>query len=105
MSDRDDLQDLTIEGATYRTRLTRKWIHRKPFAPRNPRHVLAYIPGTIVEVLVEPGQSVARGDALVILEAMKMRNSITAPTDGSVKALLVEVGRLVDKGELLVELD
>ncbi|WP_212631272.1 acetyl/propionyl/methylcrotonyl-CoA carboxylase subunit alpha [Pseudomonas sp. KB-10] len=60
--------------------------------------------GSIVRVLVEPGQAVAAGTALVVLEAMKMEHSIRAPEAGTVKALYCHEGEMVSEGTLLVEL-
>lgn len=60
--------------------------------------------GSIVRVLVEPGQAVEAGTALVVLEAMKMEHSIRAPHDGTVKALFCQEGDMVSEGSVLVEL-
>ncbi|MFJ4389244.1 acetyl/propionyl/methylcrotonyl-CoA carboxylase subunit alpha [Pseudomonas soli] len=61
--------------------------------------------GSIVRVLVEPGQVVEAGTALVVLEAMKMEHSIRAPHDGTVKALFCQEGDMVSEGTVLVELE
>ena len=61
--------------------------------------------GSIVRVLVEPGQRVAAGTALVVLEAMKMEHSIRAPQAGVVKGLYCREGELVSEGTALVELE
>jgi 3-methylcrotonyl-CoA carboxylase alpha subunit len=61
--------------------------------------------GSIVRVLVEPGQAVEAGAALVVLEAMKMEHSIRAPHAGTVKALYCVEGELVSEGAALVELE
>lgn len=61
--------------------------------------------GSIVRVLVEAGQKVEAGTALVVLEAMKMEHSIRAPHDGVVKALYCNEGELVNEGTALVELE
>lgn len=50
------------------------------------------MPGKVVEVRVRPGQRVQRGEVLLVLEAMKMRNEITSPADGEVIELAVEPG-------------
>ncbi|WP_337876437.1 biotin carboxylase N-terminal domain-containing protein [Elioraea sp.] len=60
--------------------------------------VAAPIPGRVVKVLVEPGQMVARGETLVILEAMKTELRIAAPADGTVLRLGVQAGDLVAEG-------
>ena len=61
--------------------------------------------GSIVRVLVEPGQTVEAGAALVVLEAMKMEHSIRAPEAGTVKALYCREGEMVSEGAVLVELE
>jgi 3-methylcrotonyl-CoA carboxylase alpha subunit len=64
--------------------------------------VVAPIPGRIVKVLVEPGQPVARGETLVILEAMKTELRIAAPSDGAVTRVSAQAGDLVAEGTELV---
>ena len=54
------------------------------------------------KVLVSAGQSVSKGDTLLILEAMKMENEITAPSDGTVSAVCVAAGDAVEVGKTLV---
>ena len=66
--------------------------------------VKAPIPGLIARVLVEPGQSVAVGQPILILEAMKMEHTITAPVDGTLEAVHFAEGDLVKEGETLAEL-
>ncbi|MCE5363470.1 acetyl/propionyl/methylcrotonyl-CoA carboxylase subunit alpha [Pseudomonas anguilliseptica] len=61
--------------------------------------------GSIVRVLVETGQQVEAGTALVVLEAMKMEHSIRAPHPGTVKALYCSEGEMVSEGTVLVELE
>ena len=91
-----------VDGRTYR------W-------PRGPRHddappdtddrpIAATMPATVTAVRVAAGQPVARGDTLVVLEAMKMEISLRAPRDGRVTAVRCEEGDQVDAGVPLVEL-
>lgn len=65
-------------------------------------HLRAPMPGTVTAVLVKPEQNVKRGDALVIIEAMKMEHTINAPADGVVREIYFEVGDSVDEGTELV---
>ena len=67
--------------------------------------VEAPLPGTIKQVLVSVGQEVASGDTVVVMEAMKMENSITAEFAGKVTAVRVNVGDQVQSGQALVELN
>jgi biotin carboxyl carrier protein len=63
------------------------------------------MPATVARVQVETGQDVRDGDVLIVLEAMKMELSITAPRDGRVKTIACHVGELVQPGIPLVELE
>ena len=66
--------------------------------------VQAPLPGTISKILVKPGQQVKAGDTVLIMEAMKMANDITAETDGTVKNILVQEGAQVQNGDALIEM-
>jgi biotin carboxyl carrier protein len=66
--------------------------------------VKTLMPGRIVRILVEEGAEVAKGDALLVVEAMKMENEMRAPRDGVVKGIRVAVDDLVEAGSVLVEL-
>ncbi|MBP6016901.1 MAG: biotin/lipoyl-binding protein [Candidatus Promineofilum sp.] len=65
--------------------------------------VKAPIPGLIIRVLVEPGAAVRAGQALLILEAMKMENEIRAPFDGVVSSISTAVGQSVVRNQVLIE--
>ena len=66
--------------------------------------VSAYMPGRVVEVLVAEGDAVAKGQGIVVLEAMKMKNEIQAETDGFVAKLYVTEGQAVEGGDSLFEI-
>lgn len=66
--------------------------------------VKAPMPGTILNVKVQQGASVKKGDVLIILEAMKMENEVTAPRDGVVSQLNVAQGASVSTGDILLAL-
>jgi 3-methylcrotonyl-CoA carboxylase alpha subunit len=63
------------------------------------------MPATVIRVLVAPGATVARGDTLVMLEAMKMELPIRAPRDGVVRAVHCQSGELVQPGVNLLDLE
>lgn len=62
----------------------------------------APMPGLVLQVLVQPGDSVNKGDKILVLEAMKMENAIKSPTDGIIGDVLVSQGLAVDKNQILI---
>lgn len=87
--------------------VVKKTTHQK--SPSTPvggsGSILAPMPGTVNDVKVSVGQRIAKGDILLILEAMKMENEILAPADGSVKEIKVTKGASVSSGDLLVTIE
>jgi biotin carboxyl carrier protein len=67
--------------------------------------IRAQIPGRVVRVWVERGQSVETGQRLLAVEAMKMENEVRAPREGIVGRLPVDVGQTVELGDELVALE
>ncbi|GAB3992280.1 acetyl-CoA carboxylase biotin carboxyl carrier protein subunit [Spirosoma daeguense] len=63
----------------------------------------APMPGLIVGISIEAGDTVGKGDSLLILEAMKMENVLKSPGDGTIKTIRVAKGDRVEKGQVLVE--
>lgn len=70
-------------------------------APAGGTQVKAPMPGTILDVKVQNGQHVKKGDILVILEAMKMENEILAPCDGTVSSVSVRKNDSVETQALI----
>ncbi|RYD97410.1 MAG: biotin/lipoyl-binding protein [Sphingobacteriales bacterium] len=66
--------------------------------------VKAPMPGLVLKVMVTEGQSIRKGDPVLILEAMKMENVFKASADATVKAIKIVEGQAVEKGEILIEL-
>jgi biotin carboxyl carrier protein len=84
---------------------------RRPAARRTRRkhhhgedNLTASMPGQITTVLVNVGDTVQRGQPLIVLEAMKMEIKIAAPHDGRVAKVLVAQGQVVDRGQSLIEM-
>lgn len=67
--------------------------------------IRAPMPGSIVSVLVKPGDAVSKGQALLLMESMKMETTITAPRDGVVQAVQFEKGQTFDRDVLLLSLE
>ena len=72
---------------------------------RDETALAAPMPATVVAINVSAGQAVKTGDVLIVLEAMKMELSVTAPHDGRVTAIGCAVGELVQPGVPLLELE
>jgi biotin carboxyl carrier protein len=67
--------------------------------------LLAPMPGLVLRVLVEPGARVTAGQPLLVLEAMKMEQTVSAPADGVVAELRAKAGEQVSTGQVLAVLD
>jgi len=103
VSDTNNLKTLTVHGTTYFTRYHKKYPPKKKWKRLNEKEVIAFIPGTIHEVLVKPGQTVESGDTLVVLEAMKMRNHVKSAIKGVIRKVHVSEGDRVPKNFLIIE--
>jgi len=91
-------------GESYRMRLVDPLAHSGEEEP-HVGHLMAPMSGTVVAVLVKPGETVAKGAALLILEAMKMEHTISAPASGTVSAVNYRAGDQVSEGADLIDLD
>lgn len=76
----------------------------KTNVPAGPGVMKAPIPGSVSEIKVKPGETVKRGQVLLLLEAMKMQNEIMAPGDGVVEEIYVSQGQTVNTGDALLKL-
>jgi propionyl-CoA carboxylase alpha chain len=70
-----------------------------------PGSLVAPMPGTVVRIAAETGESVAEGQTVIVVEAMKMEHSITATSDAIVASIPVRIGQSVDTGEVLIVLE
>jgi len=96
---------LNINSDLYKTNLSNSFKNRKPYQPADPKLILSFIPGTIIDILVKEGQKVKKGEDLMILDAMKMKNRLKSSMDGRIKKITVEKGARVPKGVILIELE
>ncbi len=76
---------------------------RRVAAERGPRPLRAPMPGMVVKVEVEEGEVVGAGQAVVVVEAMKMENELSAEAEGRVKKVHVAPGEPVEKDQVLIE--
>lgn len=93
-----------VEVVDERTRAIRE-VTGGAAAHKGPRPIKAPMPGMVVRIEVEPGESVEPGQGLVIVEAMKMENELKADASGVVARVHVEAGEAVEKGAVLVEFE
>ena len=103
MTSKKNYEKINIDGTCYKTQLTEKFKNRKNYERPDLTKLKSFIPGTIVDIFVKKGQEVNKGDDLLILEAMKMRNRIKAPMTGKIKSIKVKKSQVVPKEFLLVE--
>jgi biotin carboxyl carrier protein len=100
----DSLDHLIVQGVQYETTLSKKYKNRKPWKLPNLNMINSFIPGTVIDVLVKPGQKVKQGETLMILDAMKMYNNVLMPFDGEVIKINVEPNDRVVKNQAMIEI-
>ena len=68
-------------------------------------NIVAPLPGLVKVVSALAGASVTKGDPVVVLEAMKMEHTLTAPRDGTLAEVLVTVGDQISEGTVMIAMD
>jgi len=102
---------LEVNGNKYEVNIKDEYdqlVDKLGFAAANSqklKNIKAPMPGLIIDIVVEPGQSIEKGDQLLILEAMKMENVLKSEGEGIVKEILFEKGSSVDKGQVIIEME
>lgn len=91
-----------LDGEVYEFEVQRQGRRR---ATAHHSSLMAPMPATVVQIAVKPGDTVKKGDPLLVLEAMKMELPVRAPSDGIVTAVSCREGELVQPGIALVEMD
>jgi biotin carboxyl carrier protein len=69
-----------------------------------PEEIKAHITGIVFQIVAHPGDRVSAGDAVIVLESMKMEIPVESPRDGAVQAILVEEGQTVQEGDTVAVL-
>ncbi len=100
----DDKRTVFLQGSTY-SLLRDDPLHRVDAGDSHGGGLTAPMPGKVVALLAQPGQKVDKGTPLLILEAMKMEHTITAPAAGTLKAFCYAAGEQVADGAALVEFE
>ncbi|MEO5817210.1 MAG: biotin/lipoyl-containing protein [Gemmatimonadaceae bacterium] len=93
-----------VEALDERTRAIRE-LSDAAKGPTGPLPLIAPMPGMIIRVAVQVGDTVVPGQGLVVMEAMKMENELRATSAGTVKAVLAQAGTAVEKGAILLEME
>lgn len=105
MTKNRELINIVLESGTFQTeKVIKKYENRGGWQPSNPKHIVSFIPGTIIEIKTKIGDKVKAGEPLMLFGAMKMDNIITSSIDGVVSAINVSVGESVPKGHIMIEL-
>ena len=94
-----------LEGRTYVIAATAEGPVRPPSSADEQAALSSPMPATVTKVNVIPGQTVERGDVMIVLEAMKMELPVKAPRDGIVRTVTCKVADLVQAGLPLVNLE
>lgn len=97
--------DFVVTARKYKTLLTTKYKNRKMWHKPFIGDVIAHLPGTVVKMEVQEGQSVEAGQLLLIHQAMKMYNRVVAPIAGVVIKLGVKEGDKIAKDHLMVRIE
>jgi len=99
----DDRRWVFFDGRVYEIEVTTATSPRR--GTRHHGSLTAPMPATVRQILVAPGARVARGDTVIILEAMKMELPVRAPANGVIASVHCREGELVQAGVPLVEID
>jgi biotin carboxyl carrier protein len=101
----DTFKFLNIDSSLYKTRVSRKFETREKYHPPDPKKILSFIPGTVLDIMVKEGDKVKKGEDLMILDAMKMQNRLKSSIAGKILKIHAVRGDKVSKGTLLLELE
>ncbi|TLU82884.1 MAG: acetyl-CoA carboxylase biotin carboxyl carrier protein subunit [Chlorobium sp.] len=117
----DHVAELEVNGTSYLVELDKgiprpqppKILRTAPLPPKPPEPLIkpglsllkAPLPGTIIDITVEPGMQIKMDQPVIVLEAMKMENNIFAEKPGIVKTVRVSVGDTVMQGDVLIEIE
>jgi len=118
----DNIAEIEVNGTPFQVELTKEVktsktpklvrsavstkTEKKPLsAPAGLSKIEAPLPGSIFKITSKEGDTVKKGDVLMIMEAMKMENNILAESDGTIKSIKVKEGESVLQGDVLVEIE
>ena len=104
MTEEKEMKTLIVQGAIYKTTYTRKFEERAKWETPNKNLLYSFIPGTIIDIYVKPGDKIKEGETLLLLEAMKMQNQVRMPFDGEIVKIHVKKDEVIPKKHLMVEI-
>lgn len=102
---------ITLDGLTYKVNIVDKYdqlansLGLKSNVEKKQNNIKSPMPGLVIDVLVKEGDTIQKGEPLIILEAMKMENILKAATEVKIKKILVEKGKAVEKNTTLIEFE
>lgn len=100
---------IRVNGNKYEVKITDKFddllknLGLDSLAAKKVNNIKAPMPGLVLNIIAKEGDTVKKGDPLLVLEAMKMENILKSPADGTVKRIAVTKGIAVEKNQLLIE--
>ncbi len=98
--------NVEVDGEAYLVKVAPAGISVEAAEPKAPKDgVTVPMQGVIIRYLVKKGDKVSKGDAVAVLEAMKMENNVSANKDGSVAEIFADVGATVSPGDILMSID
>ena len=99
----EKVETIIVHSAVYRTEYTNKYRNRVRWEKPDGNQILSFMPGTIIDVFVKPGDTLKKEAPLLILEAMKMHNNMLMPFDGKIVSVHVKPGDKIPKKYAMLE--
>jgi acetyl/propionyl-CoA carboxylase alpha subunit len=99
---------IRVNGNKYTVQIKDKYDHLlkelgiEIFSVSKVKELKAPMPGLVVEVRIQEGDTVQKGDALVVLQAMKMENILKSPTDAMIKKVHIKKGDAIEKSQIMI---
>jgi biotin carboxyl carrier protein len=103
--EKEDFKILNINETEYTTTFTKKYESRKVWQQPDDRFISTPSPGTVLQMLVKPGDKVTAGQKYMVLESMKMESNYAFLRGGTIKKVNVTPGDKIPKGTVVVEFE
>jgi pyruvate carboxylase len=99
----EKVETIIVQSAVYKTEYTNKYRNRVRWEKPDDNQIHSFMPGTIIDVFVKPGDTLKKEDPLLTLEAMKMHNIVLMPFDGKIVSIFVKPGDKISKKSIMLE--